>query len=87
MTWGLEMWPFENGHTHYTRATGCQTLYGAGAFCVKALFSPAGVCGSLDFGRIRVKVLPCPEVLVTVMAPWWTRAKALARLRPRPVPG
>jgi len=38
-------------------------------------------------GRVRVKVLPRPTVLVTVMSPWWARAKAFARLRPRPVPG
>jgi len=50
-------------------------------------FVPQVVGGILDFGRVRVKVLPCPEVLVTAMSPWWARAKALARLRPRPVPG
>jgi len=53
------------------------------------IFVPSFLCAyvPLFLGRMRVKVLPCPEVLVTVMAPWWARAKALARLRPRPVPG
>jgi hypothetical protein len=39
------------------------------------------------FGRVMVKVLPWFTVLVTVMSPPCTRAMALARLRPSPVPG
>jgi hypothetical protein len=53
------------------------------------IFVPFFLCAyvPLFLGSMRVKVLPCPEALVTAMSPWWARAKALARLRPRPVPG
>ncbi len=40
-----------------------------------------------NFGSVAVKVLPWLRRLVTVMSPSWARAMALARLRPRPMPG